>query len=81
MVKLATFGKVRIEVRGLEHGAPHFHVIAADFAAVVAIDPPRILRGEMPASLWAKIRPWAIADRAALIAAWNALNPNLSGEA
>lgn len=78
MVKLATFGQVRIEVRGSEHGLPHFHVIAADFAAVVAIDNPRMLRGGMPASLWIKVRPWATANRAALMAAWNTLNPTLT---
>lgn len=75
MGKLAQFGKVVLKVYGNDHLPPHFHVIAPDFAALVSVEPVAILRGSVPADIWATVSAWAEASRPALIAEWNRCNP------
>ncbi|KAA0595361.1 hypothetical protein J2848_003424 [Azospirillum lipoferum] len=64
-------------VQGRDHNPPHFHVKGPDINALVGIDPVVILRGRLPSDLWAEVQAWAIAHGAALVAAWNTLNPQI----
>lgn len=77
MGKLGNIGKAVIRINVRDHHPAHFHVIAPDFEALVTIDPVAIYRGSMPASIWAVVAPWAVANRALVVAEWNRCNPSL----
>ncbi|WP_349595152.1 DUF4160 domain-containing protein [Azospirillum argentinense] len=76
MGKLMMIGKVAVVVRNRDHNPPHFHVIGPDFDVQVTIDPVAIMNGNLPKAVWVQVRDWAMENRAALVAEWNAVNPN-----
>ncbi|MEO5375990.1 MAG: DUF4160 domain-containing protein [Alphaproteobacteria bacterium] len=75
MGSLARFGNVVIKVYGNDHLPPHFHVVAPDFSALIAIDSIAILRGDVPSDVFGIIREWAETNRVTLVAEWNRCNP------
>lgn len=77
MPSLATFARCVIRVYKNEHGVPHFHILAPDFAAVVEIGTLRIIEGDR-----AQVRryaqdalTWAETHRDVILEAWHQFNP------
>lgn len=75
MGKLHQIGKVRIVVYPNDHLPPHFHAIAPGFEALIAIDTLSILRGALAGQVRKAVLGWAEANRDAIAAEWNRINP------
>lgn len=75
MGRLLGIGKTRIVVYGNDHLPPHFHVVSPDVEALIAIETMAIIKGELPRALRAAVMDWAHANRAAIAAEWNRINP------
>ena len=70
MPTIEDFGAFKITIYFGDHNPPHFHVVAADFAAQVRIDDLSILKGSLPAPVLRRVRRWAQANRALLESKW-----------
>jgi hypothetical protein len=66
-----------IKIYGSEHGIPHFHLLAPDGRAVVAIADGALLSGTAPKETLAEARAWSAKHTAQLLAEWRKLNPKL----
>lgn len=75
MGKLHTIGSIEIRVYGREHLPPHFHILHPDFEALVSIATLAVIAGTLPRNKAAAALAWAAANRAAIVAEWNRLNP------
>ena len=75
MGKLDRIGNVEIRVYPNDHLPPHFHAVAPDFEAMIAIDTLSILKGALARQARRAVLDWAAANRAALVAEWNRINP------
>jgi hypothetical protein len=75
MVKIHQIGSVSLKVYGADHLPPHFHVVGADFEAMIEIATLTIIRGELRANIRKPVIDWATAHRSELAAAWTRLNP------
>jgi hypothetical protein len=53
------------------HKRPHIHVIAAEFAASIAINNGAILAGNLPVPIWRLVRKFVRVRRAELQHAWD----------
>jgi hypothetical protein len=53
-----------------DHAPPHFHARYGSARAVIAIDPPALLHGELPPRALGLAIEWARARRAALLEDW-----------
>ena len=78
MVKLHFIGNVAFRVYGNDHRPAHFHVVAPDYQAMVEIETLAVIRGSIPARDRRAVMEWAEANRDAIRAAWNDLNPTLA---
>jgi hypothetical protein len=56
-----------------DHGEPHCHGIAGDYAASFSIDNGSVLAGQMPPKQEKKIREWILANKEDLYEKWNEL--------
>ena len=54
-----------------DHPPPHVHAIYGDVEAKVAIDPPRIIAGQLPRRASTLVLEWTTLRRTELLAAWN----------
>lgn len=80
MGRLATIGKTIVTVYANDHLPPHFHAITPDDEALIEIATLAILRGELRPATRRKLLEWAAANREALVAEWNRLNPRFPAE-
>lgn len=78
MVKLHFIGNIAFRVYGNDHRPAHFHVVAPDYQAMVEIETLTVIRGAVPARDSRTVMEWAEANREAIRAAWNNLNPTLA---
>jgi hypothetical protein len=78
MGRIDTIGNVTLRINGGDHNPPHFHVHGPDFEALVTIDNPTIIAGDMPARTRKEVFAWAAANRAKLVAHWNNWNSNIA---
>jgi hypothetical protein len=63
-----------------DHPPPHFHVLYAEYRAVIDIRTTRLSRGHLPKAKLRAIIKWAATRRADLIEAWNITQQNLVPE-
>ena len=70
MPEVAKFDGIKILFYHNEHQPAHFHVVYAEFKAVVLIDTLEIDKGWLPTPQMRKIRAWAFPRRQALAQAW-----------
>jgi hypothetical protein len=75
MGRLQTIGKIVIRVNAMDHLPPHFHVVAPDFEALIEVETPAILRGDLAAAARKSVMAWIEANRAVIAAEWNRINP------
>ena len=75
MGKLHQIGKVIIRVYANDHLPPHFHAIAPDFEALIDIETLAIIRGSLSRQATKAVMAWAAANRRAISAEWNRVNP------
>jgi hypothetical protein len=78
--RLATIGKTILTVYANDHLPPHFHAITPDDEALIEIATLTILRGDLRPATRRKVLAWATANRQALVAEWNRLNPRFPTE-
>ena len=78
MVKLHFIGNVAFRVYGNDHRPAHFHVVAPDYQAMIEIETLAVIRGAIPARDGRAVMEWAEANRDAIRATWNDLNPTLA---
>ena len=71
MVKVAVVDGRKIYVDGNDHGRPHFHILAAEYRAVVDIETLRLLRGRLPKPRLRKLLSWAKPRQVQLFEAWD----------
>ncbi len=75
MGKLHQIGKIVIRVYANDHLPPHFHAVAPDFEALIEIETMGLMRGSLPGRARKAVMAWAVANRAAIAAEWNRINP------
>jgi hypothetical protein len=75
MGKLHQIGGTIIRVYANDHLPPHFHAIAPEFEAVIEIETLTVLRGALSRHARKPLLAWAKANRAAIVAEWNRINP------
>lgn len=75
MGKLYETAGIIVRVYGNDHLPFHFHIVAADFDCMVDIRTMAIMKGTLPASSRRQVWPWIEANRAAIVAEWNRINP------
>lgn len=78
MVKLHIIGNIAFRIYANDHRPAHFHVVAPDYQAMVEIETLAVFRGSVPARDRHAVMGWAEANREAIRAAWNDLNPTLA---
>ena len=71
MPTVKDFGRFKIRIYFDDHGEPHFHIIAADFAAKVSIETLELIAGDAPSRVLKQARDWADANRTQLRDVWN----------
>jgi hypothetical protein len=50
---------------------PHFHVLAAEYRAVIDIETMKLIRGSLPKAKLRKVFAWAKPRQAQLLEAWD----------
>jgi hypothetical protein len=65
------FGAYAIQIRGLEHGKPHVHVITPDHQASVSIEDGSILAGALPSKIESQAKQWISENHDELLRIWD----------
>jgi hypothetical protein len=73
--RIHQIGKIILRVYANDHLPPHFHAIASDFEVLIEIEGLRIMRGRLPPQAARTVMTWAAANRRAIAAEWNRINP------
>jgi Domain of unknown function (DUF4160) len=63
-----------------DHPPPHFHVLFAEYRAVIDIRTMKLSRGDLPKAKLRAIIKWAKARRVELLEAWNVTQQSLVPE-
>jgi hypothetical protein len=71
MALIAIVDGVKLYMYGNDHPPPHFHVLFAEYRAVIALQTLKLSRGELPKAKLKAILKWARPRRDKLLAAWN----------
>ena len=71
MPTVAIVDGIKVLVYGNDHGLPHFHVLAAEYRAVIDIETMEMTRGRLPRARLRKVLAWAEPRRAELLEAWD----------
>jgi hypothetical protein len=71
MAILAIVDGMSIYVYANDHGRPHFHVLIAEYRAVIDIETMRLIRGHLPRARLRKTLAWAKPRRDQLFEAWD----------
>ena len=74
MPVLQRFGSVTVRMYADDHRPPHFHIVGADFQALVRISDLTIIAGDGRASQIAEAMAWARENRDMLALKWADLN-------
>jgi hypothetical protein len=69
MPTLAVVDGMRIVMYWNDHPPAHFHVLAAEYRAVIEVDTLRVIAGGLPRSKVAAVRAWAKGRRVELMKA------------
>ena len=69
MPEISRFLGIVIQMYRDEHPPPHFHAIYGEFSAQIAIGPPSLIRGRLPARVLGYVTEWAVLHQAELLAA------------
>ncbi len=59
-----------IQIRGLEHGQPHVHVITPDHEASMLISDGEVIVGDVPLKIEKKARQWVVKNKKKLMGLW-----------
>ena len=70
MPTICIFDGIKISMFYRDHAPPHFHVVYADEAAEIGIDPITIIEGQLSRRIRAKVFEWAAIHQAELRANW-----------
>jgi hypothetical protein len=70
MVKVAIVDGMKVYVYANDHGRP-FHVLAAEYRAVVDTETMRLIRGRLPKARLRKLLSWAKPRQDQLLKAWD----------
>jgi hypothetical protein len=68
--RIAEFSGIVIAMFYNDHEPPHFHAITRESRAVIAIEPARLLAGDLPLRLRGRVMEWTTAHRSDLIQNW-----------
>lgn len=74
MPTIAAFDGIKIQVFAGDHNPPHFHVVAAEFEAIVRIEDLEMVAGSLRRSDLKKALQWAVSHMEELQNAWDDLN-------
>jgi uncharacterized protein DUF4160 len=80
---MSMIGKVdtaKIYMYPNDHPPPHFHVLFAEYRAVIDIQTMKLSRGDLPKAKLRAIMKWAKPRQAKLLEAWNLTQQNLVPE-
>ena len=64
-----------VHVYANDHLPPHFHIVTADEEALVLLGEMAVDKGSAKSAAARAALAWAVANRAALVAEWNRVNP------
>lgn len=59
-----------------DHLPPHFHVLYAEYEALIEINSLKIIRGSLPGKPLQKVNKWAASNQKMLLNNFFILNPN-----
>ena len=71
MPTVAIVDGIKALVYGNDHGLPHFHLLTAEYRAVIDIETMKLIRGRLPRAKLRKVLAWAEPRRTALLEAWD----------
>lgn len=77
MPTIDLFEGLKISVYGNDHNPPRFHANYAEYEIQVNIETLQILKGELPARQWRKLKEWAEQNQSRLAAEFKLRNPEL----
>ena len=78
MGKLHAIGNIQFRIYAGDHRPAHFHVHHPDYEVQIDIASLATMRGALPVRDRRTVFDWATLNQAALVAAWNDLNPDLA---
>lgn len=67
-------GSLKIMVFAGDHNPPHFHIVSAEYAAVVSLESLEVIAGYVPKQSYEMAKRWATNHMDVLHAAWAQLN-------
>ncbi len=70
MPVISRFFGVVVYMNLADHAPPHFHARYGDREAMIGIDPPLVLRGDLPPRVTGMVIEWATRHRDALLEDW-----------
>ena len=70
MPVISRFFGIVVSMNFADHAPPHFHARYGEHEAIVAIDPVRVLRGDLPARVTGMVIEWAQRHRLELMEDW-----------
>lgn len=73
MPEISRFYGIIIAMYYRDHLPPHFHARYASFEAQVCIDPPGLIRGDLPPRALSMVIEWASLHQQELLANWERL--------
>ena len=73
MPTVAVIDGVKIQFYADEHPPPHCHATAAEFVALIRIEPLAVLQGDLPPAKRRIVLDWASQRRDLLMEAWNSM--------
>lgn len=74
MPTVVRLGNVKIVIYARDHNPPHFHVLAAEYAAIISIETLEVLAGFLPRQMYELATDWAADHMDVLQEAWERLN-------
>ena len=74
MPTIGRLGNAKIVVYAADHNPPHFHLLSAEYAAIVSIETLEITSGFVPRRIYEVARRWAVDHMDILREAWTRLN-------
>jgi hypothetical protein len=76
MPTVAVIDGMKVQFFPNEHPPPHFHVVFAEYRALVRIDTMTVWQGSLPRNKLRRIMEWATPRQAILMATWTAAIAN-----
>jgi len=70
MPEISRFLGIVIAMYYRDHPPPHFHAVYGSFEAQIQIDPPGLLRGDLPPRALSLVVEWAALHRQELLDNW-----------